>query len=79
MTERPDGFYWVSVFAMPPEIGCWDGERWWLTGVDMGFAPDAVAVLSGPLLPPGPTPRAAVAWSVPPCGDDSGVLHGGTP
>lgn len=48
--EREVGYYWVST-PEEPEIAFWDGDDWWMTGLD---TPTLVPgdVLSDRLTPP---------------------------
>lgn len=54
---REEGYYWVRHGDALPEVGCWTGGKWWLTGNDVPFEDGQLQVLGEKLDPPAPPGR----------------------
>ncbi len=58
--ERAQGFYWIRVGTLAPEIAFWAPGTggWVLTGSEEPLEDDpAITVLAGPLMPPSKSAR----------------------
>ena len=52
--EREEGYYWVGYDETDEDlqIARWDGEGWWITGLDVMHEPDDFVTNSPRLEPP---------------------------